>query len=529
VKLVKETCLTMRKSPVKTLLICPLTSPDIPAMRCSAEEAFAQGADAVECRLDHLAVMPSEHELAGLLAGLAGRAIVTCRPTREGGNYTGDEDTRLAILRQAAGLGSLAVDVELDVPENILATWPGNHDGRNGPMGGLILSHHDFHAVPNDLKDLAGRIDASPADVVKIAFTAAGPEDGLLALDVVQACSKPAIVLAMGQAGLVSRVLAGKVGAFGTFASLDEQSASAPGQPSLAEMKNLYHWDRMDSRTEVFGVVGCPVGHSMSPAIHNAAFAQMAMNAVYLPLLVLPGWENFDRFMRAVLDRPALDWRGLSVTIPHKENALRFIGADNCDELAVSIGSVNTITINPDGQLRGDNTDYAAAIDALCTAMGIARDGLANRSVAVLGSGGAARSIVAGLRHYDAEVTIYNRTIKRAQILAEEFTCQACGLDQADRTGAEIIINCTPIGMHPRIDASPIAKMPPSAKVVFDTIYNPLETLLLRQARLAGCLVVPGLEMFVNQAIAQFEIWTGRPAPAEIMRQVVLGKLAGQK
>jgi 3-dehydroquinate dehydratase/shikimate dehydrogenase len=397
------------------------------------------------------------------------------------------------------------------------------------PKSRLILSHHDFQAVPDGLADLARRIEDSPADVVKIAFLAGGPQDGLLALDVVRDCSKPAIVLAMGQAGMVSRVLAGKVGAFGTFASLGQLDASAPGQPSLAEMKNLYHWDRMDSRTQVFGVIGHPVGHSMSPAIHNAAFAETGINAVYLPLPVQPGWENFERFMRAVLDRSHLDWRGLSVTIPHKENALRFVGAKNCDALAVKIGAVNTITINPSGSLRGDNTDYAAAIDALCSAMSIAREGLAGRAVAVLGAGGAARSIVAGLRHYGAEVTIYNRTIRRAEMLAEEFTCQAAGIDQANSAQAEIIINCTPIGMYPKTDASPIAKLPPPAKVVFDTIYNPLATVLLGQARRAGCQVVSGLEMFVNQAVAQFEIWTGQSAPAKVMRQVVLDQLTSRK
>jgi 3-dehydroquinate dehydratase/shikimate dehydrogenase len=290
-------------------------------------------------------------------------------------------------------------------------------------------------------------------------------------------------------------------------------------------MLALYRWRQIGAATRVFGVVGCPVGHSMSPAVHNAAFTAAGIDAVYLPLRVESGPEAFDRFIRAVLDRPWLDFGGFSVTIPHKVNALRAVGRDRCDELAWRIGAVNTLTISPDGQLRGDNTDYAAALDALVGAMGIERAGLSGRAVAVLGAGGAGRAIVAGLRHYGAEVTIYNRTASRGAELAEEFGAAARGLDDLARCQAEIVINCTPLGMHPHVDASPLEAVPPSARVVFDTIYNPIDTLLLGQARRAGCLCVSGLEMFVNQAVAQFELWTGRPAPADVMRRVVLEQL----
>jgi len=216
-----------------------------------------------------------------------------------------------------------------------------------------------------------------------------------------------------------------------------------------------------------------------------------------------------------------MDWHGLSVTIPHKENALAYVGEANCEELARRIGAINTIVFDADGTLKGYNTDYAAAIDALCEAMGISREQLAGTTVAVLGAGGAARAIVAALVHYRAAVTIHNRTLDRAIRLAEEFSCSAAKLDAAAAGEAEIIVNCTSVGMRPNVNDSPLRAVPASAKVVFDTIYNPVETRLLRQAGAAGRRAVSGLEMFLRQAVRQFEIWTARTAPIDAMRKVL--------
>ena len=518
----------MTRSP--TALICSLTSPSPDAMRADLLAALIAGADRVECRLDFLATPPDRADLETILAGHAHQAIVTCRPQREGGRFQGDETRRLEILRLAADLGCLAVDVEVDVPP---ADRPDTKT--------IILSHHDFAGNMPDLEAYlpAGETTAIP----KVAFQAHGPEDALRAMDFLRGCPGPAIALAMGPHGVASRILARKFGAWGSFASLRAGGESAPGQLTIADMKQTCRWDRIGPRTAVFGVIGHPVAHSMSPAIHNAAFEAVGMDAIYVPLLVEPGWDAFHRLMDALLNRPWLDWRGLSVTIPHKENALRYVGAENCDELAMKIGAVNTITIGDKQALRmgeapnagrlkseamkppvlGDNTDYSAAIDALCAAMGIARQGLAGREVAVLGAGGAARSVVAALCHYGAAVTVHNRTVSRAAQLAEEFGCRASAL--GDIATAPIVINCTPLGMSPKVDACPVAELSPAVQVVFDTIYNPLETRLLAMARRRGCVCVAGLEMFVRQAVAQFEIWTGQPAPVEVMRQVVLNRL----
>ncbi len=493
-----------------TRLIVPLTASDPAAMRADMLLAAGLGADIVECRLDMLASPPSEEALRGLLANAPVPVIATNRPARQGGLYRGEERDRLDLLRRCAELGADWIDVESDTPAD------------NRPAGRTILSQHDFSGSTKGLDATADALEASPAEVNKVAFVAAGPEDALLAFDILRRCRKPTIAIAMGEAGVASRLLAAKFGAFATFASLREGAESAPGQFTIQQFTSLYRWGRVGPDTAVYGVVGCPVGHSMSPAIHNAAFAATGIDAVYVPLLVEDGQASFNRFMDALLARPWLGWRGLSVTLPHKENALAYVGPANCDELTLRIGAVNTVTIEPDGRLRGTNSDYASALDALCGVMGIDRRGLAGRSVAIIGAGGAARAIVAGLVHYGASVVIYNRTAARAQALAAEFLCGAAALDEAPLTEAEILINCTPVGMYPEADASPLRRIPPLAKIVFDTIYNPPETALLRQAKAAGCAAVSGLDMFVHQAAAQFGTWTGTAAPREVMRDVVV-------
>ena len=499
----------------KTRLICTLTATTIEAMADQMLQAAKTGCDTVECRLDYLNPPPAPADVAAIVDAPGMDVIATCRPVREGGKFDGPEADRLAILQAAAKAGARYIDVEADVPPD------------ERPDGAIISSRHDFETCPDGLADLAAGLDASDAAVNKIAFTASRPSEALRAFDVIRDSRKPTIALAMGPAGLASRILAGKFGAFGTFASLADGLESAPGQPTVSALRELYRWDAIDADTEIYGVIGCPVGHSMSPAIHNAAFGATGINGVYVPLLIEPGAENFNEFLDAVLARPWLNWRGLSVTIPHKHNALEFVGAENCDPLAVRIGAVNTITISPDGKVRGDNTDYAAAIDALCGAMGIAREDLAGREVAVLGAGGAARAIVAALAHYKARTTIYNRTVARGEALAADFGASAAGLPAAESMQAEIAINCTPIGMHPLVDASPLDRIPDCVRIVFDTIYSPIRTRLLAAAEEAGCLTVTGLDMFVNQAVAQFETWTGQEAPCDVMRKVVLQHLDG--
>ena len=496
-----------------TALIVSLTQPTAAQMRAGMRSAEGTGADMVECRLDFLAAC-DESDLPALLEGRPLPAIVTCRPVRQGGRFAGEESHRLALLAAAAQAGADYIDVELDVAES------------RRPGGRTILSFHDFRGRPDSLDDILAEMNASNAEVCKIAFAAAGPEDALAACRILQSATRPMIALAMGEAGLASRILAGKFGAFGTFASLAAGEESAPGQLTVEEMKRPFRWEAVTSQTAVYGVVGCPLAHSMSPAIHNAAFAATGMDAVYVPLRVEPGAESFNRFMEAVRASPWAGLRGLSVTIPHKEDALARAGPEGVDELSRRIGAINTLRVEPDGSLRGWNTDYAAAVDALAAGMGIARDDLGGRKVVVIGAGGAARAIVAALTHHRADVTIYNRTFSRAEALAGEFGAKARPLEAVAELSAEIAVNCTSIGMHPDVNSTPLpAEGLRQVRVVFDTVYNPVQTRLLREAADAGCVCVSGVEMFLNQAAMQFQIWTGRPAPRAVLCEVLLARL----
>jgi 3-dehydroquinate dehydratase/shikimate dehydrogenase len=361
--------------------------------------------------------------------------------------------------------------------------------------------------------------------------------DNIEAFELVQKPLRPTIALCMGDAGLISRVLAKKFGAFLTFASLRDESATAPGQVTIADMKRLYRWDALNPKTKVYGVVGSPIMHSMSPAIHNAAFDTVGHDGVYLPMLVQPGYESFKAFMESFLAFAPLDLSGLSVTIPHKENALRYLkdrGAE-VEPLAEQIGAVNTIVIDraDDVKLRGINSDYAAILDTITSALNIDRKDLAGKRVAVIGAGGTGRTAVAALAAQGATVVVYNRTKDRADELAAAFDGKsgkvvAARLEKLCDSCCEIFINTTSLGMHPNIDASAFGDRQPQLTpqtLVFDTVYNPMETRLLKQAKAAGAITVGGVEMFVRQAVRQFEAWTGRPAPIDVMRHVIEARL----
>jgi 3-dehydroquinate dehydratase/shikimate dehydrogenase len=275
--------------------------------------------------------------------------------------------------------------------------------------------------------------------------------------------------------------------------------------------------------------------HSMSPAIHNAGFDAVGHDGVYLPLLVNPGYESFKAFMESFLAFEPLHLSGLSITLPHKENALRYLkekGAE-VEELAERIGTVNTIVID-NGKLRGFNTDYAAILDTITTALGVTREDLAEKRVGVIGAGGTGRTAVAALAECGATVVVYNRTMERAEALAQEFNSRrgkvvAARMEKLCDSCCHVFVNTTSVGMHPRIDESPLGERAPnfsSDTLVFDTIYNPMETKLLQQAKAAGAKTVGGVEMFVRQAARQFEAWTRKPAPLDIFRRVVESRLS---
>ncbi|HET6251057.1 MAG TPA: shikimate dehydrogenase, partial [Tepidisphaeraceae bacterium] len=387
---------------------------------------------------------------------------------------------------------------------------------------------------------IVAELEKSAADVSKVVWKARTVRDNIEALELLQRKAGPTIALCMGEAGLISRVLAKKFGAFLTFASLRDDGGTAAGQIPIADMKRLYRWDAIGPKTKVYGVVGSPIAHSMSPAIHSAAFDETGYDGLYLPMLVNEGYESFKAFMESFVPFEALDLAGLSVTIPHKENALRYLqekGAE-IEPLAATIGAVNTIVIDRtrgEAKLRGFNSDYAAILDSITAKLGIAREKLADYRVAVIGAGGTGRTAVAALAHYGATVVVYNRTPERAEALAAEFTGKtgkvvAARMEKLCDSCCQIYLNTTSLGMHPNIDQSPAGDTPPkwsADSVIFDSVYNPMQTKFLAQAGQAGAKTIGGVEMFVRQAAAQFTAWTGIDAPIETMRTVITKRLSG--
>jgi 3-dehydroquinate dehydratase/shikimate dehydrogenase len=527
-------------------------------------EAAAGGAEMLELRTDYLNRL-DRNSVVALIAEAKGAipapvpVIVTCRDPREGGVGNHPQSLRTEILLAAIEAGVDFVDLEY-------ASFARPETGQrvksalaSRPRSRLILSAHDFQSRFADVRRLYHDIQrACPEAIPKLVYTSHHINDCFEDFDLLHETQGDRIVLCMGQAGLISRILAKKLGGFVTFASINDQAATAPGQLTVGSFKGLYRHDSLDAETELFGVIADPVGHSLSPAIHNACFADKGMNRLYLPLLVQGGEAEFNQFLDHVLARPWLDFRGFSVTIPHKHSALAYVHEKGgfVEPLADKIGATNTIVVGPppwrgrpalgkqgqDGlatqgrdalatmagphRLAAYNTDYAGALDAITAGMGIERGGLRDVPVAVVGAGGVSRAIVAGLTDAGANVTIYNRTVERAEELAREFGCGFAGLDGLPRMNASLLINGTSIGMHPNVDATPVpAEYLNPDMTVFDTVYNPAETRLLKQAKQKGAKTVDGIAMFVNQAAAQFRLFTGQSANTNLMRKVVLENL----
>ncbi|NIA16887.1 MAG: shikimate dehydrogenase, partial [Planctomycetes bacterium] len=396
----------------------------------------------------------------------------------------------------------------------------------------LILSAHDFQKKFANIKQIYQDIfQYCPPAIPKIVYQANHINDCFEAFDLLNSQKNDMIVLCMGSAGIISRIIAKKLGSFVTFASLDNDTATAPGQLTISRLKQMYRYDAISADTELLGIIADPVGHSISPPVHNRCLARAGINKIYLPLLVEAGAKGFNKFLDNIRDRHWLGFSGFSVTIPHKRNALEYLHkhGEYIESLAAKIGAINTIIIGDSRKMSGCNTDYAGAMSALTSAMGIEKRQLHGVTVAVVGAGGAARAIVAGLTATGAKVTIYNRTAAKAEKLADEFNCKSAPLDAPDICRAEVIINCTSLGMYPDVDFTPVPrKMLRPSMVVFDTVYNPIETLLLRQAKEAGARVINGAEMFLAQAAAQFKLFTGTEADEEYMRRTIFDCLCGQ-
>jgi 3-dehydroquinate dehydratase/shikimate dehydrogenase len=477
----------------------------MPETTDEALEALAQAgrsADLAELRLDAM----GEFDLPRLLAHPPCPVIVTYRPKREGGLYEGPEAPRLEALRQAARLGARYIDVEHDAIAGLGDVAPAK----------VILSYHNFQRTPPDLAEIHARLSKTGAAIVKVTALANHILDTAAVLRLLKQATRPTIAISMGPRGVLTRILAPKFGAFLTYAAPGDGREAGPGQITISQMRDLYRVGRIGPATQVYGVIADPVGHSLSPRIHNAAFAEIGIDAVYLPLWVEGDPAAFVQAMREF----AFD--GYSITIPHKQTVMR--AADEIEPVARRIGAINTIQRQADGRLFGTNTDWTAGMASIEAVVGAGW--LRGKRALVMGAGGVGRAMTFGLKDRGADITLADIDPARATALAREVGARTIGVGDVAGQTCDILLNCTPIGMHPRTDASPAPRqMLREGMVVYDAVYNPLQTRLLKEAGAAGCRTVAGIDHFVRQAVEQFELWTGRRAPVETMRRVVVEAL----
>ncbi|MEE9601768.1 MAG: shikimate dehydrogenase [Thermoguttaceae bacterium] len=462
-----------------------------------------QGAKLVELRLDYLS---GEVNLKRLLADRPCPTIVTCRRDKDGGKFRGDEQQRVLLLRTAIAEGVEYVDLEEDVAAEV-------------PRFGKtkrVISLHDFRKTPTDLAAIHRRLARLDPDIVKICTIANHPQDNLRMLQLVHDSKIPTVGLCMGDIGVPTRILAGRFGAPFSYATFHHERALAPGQLTYRQMVDIYNYDHINAQTEVYGVIADPIGHSLSPLIHNAAFRHLNLNKVYVAIRVPR--EDLAAFME---EAPQWGIKGLSVTIPHKETTIKLL--TKADDAVRDIGATNTVIFH-DGARVGHNTDYHAAMNSLEAATNGQgkQKPFRGRTVLILGAGGVGKAIAYGLIRRGAKVVLTDGVASHAVALAKRFQCRSVDWDARHSVSADLLVNCTPVGMHPNVDETPydMHHLRPSM-LVFDAVYNPENTLLVKNARKRNCIVITGVEMFVAQAALQFKLFTGQDAPGQLMRNVI--------
>lgn len=465
----------------------------------------------IEFRLDYL-----ENPLAALSKikhffeeNTAATGIATCRRKANGGKFTGTIAAELEILIKAASSGFHLVDIELESAESLKKSDI-QHLRDTGIA--IIVSHHDFNAT-KDLDGIYKRMSVYQPDFYKIVPTAKHLSDNVTLMRFIERIEDHSKIvgICMGDAGIISRVLGLRAGSAFTFAAATAGEETGPGQIAARTLIETYRIDQVDAATKVYGVVGNPIRSSLSPVMMNTAFRRETVNAVYLALQA----TKVSDLIKLVHDIPI---QGLSVTMPFKQEIMEHL--ERTDPLSAKIGACNTVLRAQDGNLYGFNTDVAGIIGPLEK-----RLSLRDAKVLVLGAGGAGRAAVFGLRDKGAEVFIYNRTPETAHKLARQSGSKSIKREAISKTNFDVIINSTPVGMAGQKHNQILESKDLNTRLVFDLVYNPIETPLIRMARQANIPIITGVEMFVQQGARQFEIWTGKPAPEEEMLRVVIHAL----
>ena len=465
-------------------------------------------ADFLELRLD----LMKDYDLGALLQAATKPCIVTNRTKREGGQFAGTEEERVNILKKAMDAGAEYVDIETSTPKELLKPFlESDHKSK------IILSYHNFTDTPEELEHLYKIMCEMPADVIKIVTYARDITNNLAVFKLIYRAKKDdkkIIALCMGERGEISRILSPLLGGFLTFGSLETGKESAPGQITAVKLRDIYRVGDKRDLFKIYGVIGNPISKSMGYLIHNRAFKETGSSDIYVPFLV----DNVEKFFKGFSPY----FEGLSVTMPFKEDIMAVI--DEVDETARKIGAVNTVVRDGEGW-KGYNTDCTGAVKALEEHID-----LNEKKVLIIGAGGTAKAIGHGVREKGAKITVtYNKNKERGTQLAKELGAEVVNVQDAGEEEVDVLINCSPVGMNPDVEATPISSRHlRKGMIVFDSVYNPPETRLIRDAKAAGCTAISGIELFINQAVGQFELWTGQKAPANPMRDVVVKTIEGQ-
>jgi 3-dehydroquinate dehydratase/shikimate dehydrogenase len=488
----------------------------------TAIRSGAEIGDLVEVRLDCFSErdLPSAiAELRTLLQHSSLSTIITLRPLDQGGLRSMDLDYRLQFWREHGfQLPATFFDLEIDLAELLVKDGETKVDWSR-----VICSFHDFNGGYGDLESLYERLARTPARTLKIAVSV---DEAVNNLDLFELLARARsegrelIAVGMGTAGIATRVLGPSRGSFLTYGALNRSSPTAPGQPTASELRDQYRVDQINDATQVMGLIGCPISHSLSPQVHNAAFRKEALNGCYIPFEV----RDLASFMRRMVypRTREMNWnlRGLSVTAPHKRAVMECL--DWIDPAAREIDAVNTIVID-EASLKGYNTDAMGFICPLKERLG----DLQNARCAVIGGGGAARAAIWALLQEGAAVTAFVRNLGRAKALTERFAIGVTELRDSSFDGFDVVVNATVLGMADGLEQQTPASAQQlrGARLAYDLVYNPIETRFLREARGAGCQTMGGLPMFVTQAAEQFRLWMGSKAPMEVMQAAAMEAL----
>lgn len=487
-----QICVSLGKENIRDL--------ELAVSRLPARVEFA------ELRLDYLQRTEFQRfcsRLVEFISLLPKRVILTLRPIEQGGRAELSLPERSSFwLMQEHKQHSGLMDIEVDLVEYLAQNKRSEIDWNR-----VICSFHSFDETNIDVLRLYRRLARTPARVLKIALAAKDATDCISIFGILDRAGvegRELIPICMNSAGLMTRILGASRGAFLTYTSLNTSDVTASGQLTASELRDVYRVPKINRDTQITGLIGKPIEHSLSPVAHNAAFEDAGLDAIYIPFEVADVAAFCRRMVHPATRELSWNLRGLSVTAPHKISVMDHL--DWIDDTAREIGSVNTVLVGKN-KLVGYNTDAAAIVKCAASRLTIK-----DSRVAVIGAGGAARAAVWSLKREGARITIFARDPEKVKEFADRFDCRVQSLQMARFGEVDLVMNATPLGSLGALQnlTPACADQLAGARFVFDLVYNPVETLFLREARAAGCKSINGLEMFINQAVAQFELWTGQ-------------------